>query len=1259
MAFALKRLAAWRGALVFIVLVLSALFAYYYLFVEQQAGYLVNRNLRMLDTLGARLEEAITGNTDTLHSFLSLEGFRSNYRKVAREASVVAPTLSLLEKVDEDALLPSPEPSIAPGIPALYLYHRGTSTTWMQIRERPAIPRVSSGSASARSAPITPTQFRLDLDRLLAPIFKDEIQKDVFDSVLVASTRGEVLFQHGLPELQITRLDELVRADRAQANSDGSGQAFTSGFSSVTDTTIGGTKYKLFLLPCCRTIRASQQDQKGVGWVLMGLTPRRKLSYRSFALSSALLMPVSAVLLFAVFSWPFLKLAFAGPTERVRSADAALAGICVLMATAVATMAVLDVHAYGVLKRTLDDQLEAFSRQLRENFQAETTAAYRQLEALERWATSNPDIDEWVRTDKGRRDGGVPDGVRAHYPFFETFALIDRTGGQVLKWSSGQFVTPLIQVRDREYVQRWSSSGSEREGYFVQSVRSWASGRRQAVVSKPAFDPRFEVAALGFPMTSLINPAVVPGFGFAVLDERGEVLFHSDPQHKLQERFFEETDRNRRLRSAVAARRAVTLTLRYWGQHYRAHVAPLALDQAAQRQSTDLRRVSVQSRDVGAGVFPPFVPWSVVTFYDQQHVRTVNVEWLAITTLFLVLYMSVFLATLLGVLLVRPRYVAPWIWPSADRVPVYQRLAGAFALSALSLVLAIALLKDIHLLLTAWLVPPLAWMAAYLALTHDMPGRTNRRGIVMAAMAAGSIALLMTLGSHDEAGRATIIVVPAALGALLALVRRDRVRTDTTSGWSEVARSYRLAAIMLLVVTAVLPTTAFFKLAHGIQLETFIKYGQVHLARLLQARERETHLLSGPATVPAEVTAVVKQLRELGNYGSVFFNSTRFEINEKASNCVSDRAAAGHTDQELPEFLEALLPYYSESSVGMRELVHDRSSGDGGWDWHRPAAKLTLHMASAATANPFCIESSLPSTFDPSSGDSLPPASMEPLGAHDGSHRTPVEEALSVILMFGAVAGVVFWTIAFVTRRLVLVDLGTPLWLHPAPDWTPAAPRSPSRRGLWTRPFRWPVLSPGQRRVAVLSRILEDEVRYPCLERIWKNLQPPEGWDARADDHLDVDEVVAEVANLAAPHYQGLWDGCTPDEKVVLQHLAEDGMVNEKSRSVVRRLMSRGLVRRTPHLTLMTETFRYFVLSQECRNEVREAERSAPVSAWDRMRWPLLAVLTVAVVFFFVTQQQAFNQTVGIITGSAGALPLIIHVIGLAMNKRSSPADVT
>src|SRR5262249_36951230 len=152
------------------------------------------------------------------------------------------------------------------------------------------------------------------------------------------------------------------------------------------------------------------------------------------------------------------------------------------------------------------------------------------------------------------------------------------------------------------------------------------------------------------PMQALIDTVTVPGFGFAVINGDGRVLFHSDPEHNLSEDFFVESDGSRRLKALVSARHEECADIKYWGDDHRACVTPLEL-----------------STGTGSPIALFGAPWTLVTFYDKDLARTVNVEWLVIVVVLLTLYAGVYLAICLVVLLLRPKYRAPWLWPDPTR----------------------------------------------------------------------------------------------------------------------------------------------------------------------------------------------------------------------------------------------------------------------------------------------------------------------------------------------------------------------------------------------------------------------------------------------------------------------------------------------------------------------------------------------------------------------------------------------------------------
>ena len=168
----------------------------------------------------------------------------------------------------------------------------------------------------------------------------------------------------------------------------------------------------------------------------------------------------------------------------------------------------------------------------------------------------------------------------------------------------------------------------------------------------------------------------------------------------------------------------------------------------------------------------------------------------------------------------------------------------------------------------------------------------------------------------------------------------------------------------------------------------------------------------------------------------------------------------------------------------------------------------------------------------------------------------------------------------------------------------------------------------------------------PLLRRIAADLAP---WVGR----LDRRQLLEELAERAESYYRALWSSCSDDEKVVLGHLAESGLVNEKSRGSARRLLVRGLIRRDPRFRLAGETFRRFVLSPARWREVAALEQAAGASAWDHLKRPLSGALVAGAVFFLATQKQLLDGTLAMISVGTAGIPALVKVAEFMSSRRS------
>ncbi|MCW5785050.1 MAG: hypothetical protein KIT39_17175, partial [Nitrospirales bacterium] len=222
-----------------------------------------------------------------------------------------------------------------------------------------------------------------------------------------------------------------------------------------------------------------------------------------------------------------------------------------------------------------------------------------------------------------------------------------------------------INLSDREYFKRIKENKEawrlpweildDSPHFFLEPIYSWTTGGNSVILSIPSShtsqtdsqsDEKPLVAALDFSFDSLMNPIVPSGFGFAVINSEGMVLFHSDSQRNLHENFIQETDQNTQLQSLLHSRGSGQFNGRYWGEERRFHISPLNSD----------------------------IPWSLVVYHDKAVPQTLNRETLFVfVTLFFLYTFFILGCGLFGLLIfgTLQRGQGAWMWPAPNRGTTY------------------------------------------------------------------------------------------------------------------------------------------------------------------------------------------------------------------------------------------------------------------------------------------------------------------------------------------------------------------------------------------------------------------------------------------------------------------------------------------------------------------------------------------------------------------------------------------------------------
>jgi hypothetical protein len=983
-----------RGPMTLLMLAVAGFAFYYSLFFERKTSYFRERNARMVGRLAEQMRRSLTSTGRIVASAATvpedelngLYRFDRGLTDEQRQAQAIFDSIAL-----HPLTVPYPEDR--------RVIRRVGDTLRLVFTMK---PRRREGFVADKYA-----VAEIQVQRFINTIVT-QTARDVFDTVFILDSAGNVLYQsvplqdeESESDVKIVRVTEL-RVPRLFSDVTTVKVSELMLASRQMPVQIGDANYQLFSVPLRSGVEIEGEpptkDAAGVPsdtWVVCGMVANGTFRASSLALSVTVLACLAAVVLLTLFVWPFMKMAMMGAQHKITLIDVVLLGISGILATSLICVVVLDWYAYGKLEATADRQLETLAGQITRNFRAEIYAAIEQLDDLQEWIEAQPDLE----SQPVRQGNLLASLATIRQPFFQSVALL-AGGWQVRKWSVDTVPVPLTYVDSRRYYSAPLKGGTEYlsirdRRIAIESVRSQTSGQPEVVFARRtsdtnpprtnAFREKYPVIAMSKPNAlAMIDPILPQDFGFAIIDQSGTVLFHSQRHRNTIENFFAETDDDKRVKAAVDARQEEQIDIRYWGEDYRAYIHPM--------------------KDL---------PWTLVTFRQKAPLRTLNADALSITMV-LLLVISGFLpiAFIALVLVLRPGYRAPWAWPAPERVRAYAELAGAYvALLAVAAVLLLTFDESALMMFPFWFVP-LALIVTYFYLNDRLRGVKRMLFVIAAAALTSCMLVLMwraRSGSLSDGWLLAAALLLLVAGAR-AVLRHDQLPEPRHLRERQAALPlcYVGAGFLLLLLTSAVPASAFFKAAYEMETRTYVKRVQMKLARDLQNRWWRISWEFDDKRGVNKAAYREARWQELRDLYSAAALDTRVSLDRMT-------ARKSGRSKELPRFIQTLLPRYSASSANTRELVSDRAADDSWW-WTHDGAEMSLTVRNPPPLRPVTIASTIPAL--------LP--SMHTLDVPGRSTARPAAVTIIALLLICTVA---FAVAHFIARRVFLVDLVHPLWL--------------------------------------------------------------------------------------------------------------------------------------------------------------------------------------------------------------------------------------
>ena len=1252
----LKKLYVFLGVILGVGI---ALCWYHFAWVASRRDYFRRRDFRQLATLSGQIQTKID-NFDNImdHSWGSIKDWSGEKR-----AAYFTNVGSDLEYQDKDDL-----PLNVRGMPA-----NDPPSLAIERDEGDYFLFFALATPDLKNSGPAPTLYtRSSVEKLISPLATP--LRSTFEAILVARRDGTVIFQQPA-QSTVINLGGLQRAAPGEGNIDA---RTLSKAASSTDVILAGVTYTLYSQPIrlsypsvpnkvepadeavlqgglrgsnkaedTRTegkelSRAKSNETPSVPaveeWIVCGLVQSDRFARDSQAISLTAVLGFAVVLIFLLSLTPFIKLSLIRAKERLWARDGVMLAMCTLLGAALFTLVVLDADYYGFrFHRELDDQLKGVARSMQDNLNEEEDAIWKQLDEFDNPANGSSLADDLRAIRKGISlrvpstaaeaatrschpqpvDGKTPYvcertnilGSQARgYPYLNSVFWDDTEGRQRVKWTYKKQVTPFLTESDMPYFPGIRTEASWLEKNYdrrkaraklppvrgIDSIYSVNSGKNITIYWKLE-EPNDQntlgggdgllSASLVTRPASLIGPVLPADYRFAVVNEDGLVLFHSDPAKNLIENFFAECDNNGKLRSLVSERGSGFLNAYYAGRRQRVYVFPLQhqIDGAV-------------APDAGPGALKGDSRWSLVVFGDMLPAETMNSEALTASSILFLLCAGILVVAWALLHAGWRRYPGKWFWPAEKKAAVYRLVTLCNGLVSALFGVLILQARPRTAVLAGFLIPALALAVTFLVVNYGDGGRAgcerprvepeNRSAPGQEPGASGSLAL--------------------AWQRLLGFVNRiEGPRWEVAYVWAQVS---------LLIVVALLPCVAFFRVSFEFERMLLIHRGQQRLIR--SREERRERVRSEYQSIALTEDNQDRLLAEASENPPAVRTPVWLALGRTGEPSQRRDASPDCFGEDLQRLLAAASPPYNDVARETESLI----LGNGGAErWGCASAPDRRSPPIASTADRQDLDSPLPSRFS---------WALSGLGWGDW--------------------GGWFGLTACVAALFLLVRAGDKVFLLGL-DRAAPVPSDPEFFDA-VEEFKGKVSAGNEKARQEIADFFQNECSpTPELRAIGREFV------SHLSDKGEVSEedVVLGVRALADRYYGTLWEALSKDEKLVLAQLAHEGLINPKSRTLVAQLMKSGLIVRDLSFRLLNRSFTCFVISALPPHTMNEWEAEGVHLPWKTLRNAFLAVAAGLGIFLYVTQQSLFQNVSAYLAAVVAAIPALVNFAGIF---RRSPA---
>ncbi|MEQ9467154.1 MAG: hypothetical protein RLN88_07045 [Ekhidna sp.] len=646
-------------------------------------------------------------------------------------------------------------------------------------------------------------------------------------------------------------------------------------------------------------------------------------------------------ILLLLIAMPVLKLVYMSSIERLHISNVVMTGGSMVLGVPIVLLIIFSIYEFVIKgNKEIDDNLKDISSQIETNFENEIGTIITKLNEFDRQLKNHPDNLDELKFEP--------------YTEFNHIFWIDEGGvaRANMQHTLLNLETSQIEVSRRDYFQRivndrmWRfTTDSVDLDFYLQSIVSWNDFTNEAAISIPSrladsskFENKYPVAVMTSQLHSVMDPIMQEGYGFAIIDSRGQVQFHSDRDRILQENFLEETGHSASIRSAMYSRTTMDADIKYRNVNHRAFIEPINS-----------------------------LPLYLVTFYNNEYrnAKIQGVVSLSVILLFVTFAVVCMMMLLLWVIQRRrsklriSTFLFHWIKPDETKHLQYQFLTILFGLigGAMLLMIANDRITEQDILFTFIITNAYLFLISFTWLAPKQTMRyterpSERRNFNIAFI---SFIVVADIAYAPLSGGPTWWIVYQLMLTALVIFSRN---FDRWVKWAQrklpqrfeiqqVFRknSYNTFLFSWLVISSVLPIFFIFMVSHNEEEIIWQKHNQMKVA---EQYEKKVRALDQRTKALKNIDTLKTHFFDQKLNGGIYLLNTRLSTEEK-----SQFPICADSNTEADYLLTKIRPHYSDLIVESKGLAFDVSD-ERNRKWCFPAVndKSSVQLTYKETESP-------------------------------------------------------------------------------------------------------------------------------------------------------------------------------------------------------------------------------------------------------------------------------------------------------------------